>query len=105
MPRLFVDLEMRQGARLALPAGAAHHAARVLRLRDGDPVVLFDSRGGEYAAHLYMPGRGHAVAEVGARRDIERESPLAVTLVQAVSSGEKMDFTIQKAVELGVAAM
>jgi 16S rRNA (uracil1498-N3)-methyltransferase len=52
-----------------------------------------------------MPGRAQVLAELGAWRDVERESPLAVTLVQALSSGEKMDFTIQKAIELGVAAI
>jgi 16S rRNA (uracil1498-N3)-methyltransferase len=105
VPRLFVDADLRPQAKLALSEGAAHHAARVLRLREGDPVALFDGRGGEYEAHLFMPGRGQVVAEVGQWRDIERETRLAVTLVQAVSSGEKMDFTIQKAVELGVAAI
>ncbi len=105
VPRLFVDTELRPNARLPLPEDAAHHAARVLRLREGDAVALFDGRGGEYQARLSLPGRGQVVAETGARQDIERESPLDVTLVQAVSSGEKMDFTIQKAVELGVAAI
>ncbi|HLX79337.1 MAG TPA: 16S rRNA (uracil(1498)-N(3))-methyltransferase [Burkholderiales bacterium] len=104
-PRLYVDAELRPQAKLALPENSAHHAARVLRLREGDPVVLFDGRGGEYDARLFMPGRGQVVAEIGQWREVERESPLAVTLVQAVSSGEKMDFTIQKAIELGVAAI
>lgn len=105
VPRLFVNAELGPQARLVLPEDTAHHAARVLRLREGELALLFDGRGGEYEARLFMPGRGQVVAEIGARRDIERESPLAVTLVQAVSSGEKMDFTIQKAVELGVAAI
>jgi len=105
VPRLFVDAELHPGSKLALPADAAHHAARVLRLRDGDAVVLFDGRGGEYEARLAVPGRGQVAAETRQRRDPERESPLQVTLVQAVSSSEKMDFTIQKAVELGVAAI
>jgi len=105
VPRLHVDAELSPQGTLLLPDDAAHHAARVLRLREGDPVLLFDGRGGEYEARLSMPRRGQVLAEVGARRDLERESPLAVTLVQAVSSGEKMDFTIQKAVELGVAAI
>jgi 16S rRNA (uracil1498-N3)-methyltransferase len=105
VPRLFVDAELRPQEKLTLPDDAAHHAARVLRLREGDAVALFDGRGGEYGARLTMPGRSQVVAEIGEWRDIERENPLAVTLVQAVSSGEKMDFTIQKAVELGVAAI
>ncbi len=105
VPRLYVGAELNPQARLVLPEDTAHHAARVLRLREGDLALLFDGRGGEFEARLSMPGRGQVVAEIGARRDVERESPLAVTLVQAVSSGEKMDFTIQKAVELGVAAI
>ena len=105
VPRLFVDAELNPQVRLVLPEDTAHHAARVLRLREGELALLFDGRGGEYGARLSMPGRGQVVAEIGDLRDVERESPLAVTLVQAVSSGEKMDFTIQKAVELGVAAI
>jgi 16S rRNA (uracil1498-N3)-methyltransferase len=105
VPRLYVDTELRPQDRFVLPEDAAHHAARVLRLREGELVLLFDGRGGEYEARLWMPGRDQVVAEIGGKRDVERESPLAVTLVQAVSSGEKMDFTIQKAVELGVAAV
>ena len=105
VPRLYVDAELSAQTRLELPDDAAHHAARVLRLREGDLVLLFDGRGGEYEAHLSMPGRDQVVVGIGARRDVDRESPLAVTLVQAVSSGEKMDFTIQKAIELGVSAI
>jgi 16S rRNA (uracil1498-N3)-methyltransferase len=103
--RLFVDHALQPHAHIELPEAAAHHAARVLRLEAGDRVVLFDGRGGEYGAQLAMPGRGQVVAETGEHLAVERESPLAVTLVQALSSSEKMDFTIQKAVELGVAAI
>src|SRR4026207_2103191 len=95
VPRPHADAALTPQSKLLLPESAAHHAARVLRLREGELVVLFDGRGGEYEARLSMPGRGQVLAERGGRRDIERESPLAVTLVQAVSSGEKMDFTIQ----------
>ena len=65
-------------------------------------MVLFDGRGGEYLAHIQRIERERVVAELASWQDIERESPLAVTLVQALQAGEKMDFTIQKAVELGV---
>ncbi len=105
VPRLYVDAELHPRSKLSLPEDAAHRAARVLRLRDGDAVVLFDGRGSEYEARLAMRARGQVVAETGERRDPECESPLEVTLVQAVSSGDKMDFTIQKAIELGVAAI
>ena len=105
VPRLFVEQALEPRMKLALAKDLVHHASRVLRLREGEPVVLFDGRGGEYEARLFMPNRGQMFAEIGEHREIERESPLGVTLVQAVSSGEKMDFTIQKAVELGVAAI
>ena len=103
--RLHVETELHPHSNLTLPEDAAHHAARVLRLREGDAVVLFDGRGGEYAARLAMPGRGQVVAEIGERSNPQRESPLEVTLLQAVSTSDKMDFTVQKAVELGVAAI
>jgi 16S rRNA (uracil1498-N3)-methyltransferase len=105
LPRLYVDTPLSEGSRVKLPQSAAHHAARVLRLKDGDTVVLFDGLGGEYEAHLVIAGRDQVSAETGERRDPERESPLRVTLLQAISSSDKMDFTIQKAVELGVAAI
>jgi 16S rRNA (uracil1498-N3)-methyltransferase len=105
VPRLYVDAAIEPGSRLVLPAEAAHHAARVLRLKDGDAVVLFDGRGGEYAARLALQGRDKVSATTAGRRDVERESPLQITLAQAISSSDRMDFTIQKAVELGVAAI
>ena len=102
-PRFHVPVPLTIAATLDLPEAAAHHAARVLRLRSGDAVTLFNGTGGEYAARITAIGK-HAVTVAIERHDpVERESPLPVTLVQAVSSGERMDLTIQKAVELGVA--
>ena len=66
-------------------------------------MVLFDGRGGEYEAQIERIEKSRVVVELGAWRDVERESKLVLRLVQAVQAGEKMDFTIQKAVELGVA--
>jgi 16S rRNA (uracil1498-N3)-methyltransferase len=87
-----------------LPEALAHHAVRVLRLRDGEAVVLFDGLGGEADATLVVEGR-RVSARLGARRDTERESPLQVVLVQALAAGDKMDWVVQKAVELGVSAI
>ncbi len=103
MPRFYVGSPLREG-RLELPEAVARHVG-VLRLRAGDAIVLFDGSGGEFEARLARLERRRVEVELGARRAIERESPLAVTLAQAVSSGERMDLTIQKSVELGVAAI
>jgi len=104
-PRLYVEAPLQAGTKLPLTPRAAHHATDVLRLRAGESMILFDGRGGEYDARILVAARERVEAEVGARRDVERESPLRVTLVQAVSSAERMDLTVQKAVELGVAAI
>jgi 16S rRNA (uracil1498-N3)-methyltransferase len=96
---------LRAGGSTLLPAEAAHHAVHVLRLRGGEALTLFDGRGGEYDGRIAAIERLRVTVEVLAHRALERESPLAVTLVQGVSAGEKMDFTVQKATELGVAAL
>jgi 16S rRNA (uracil1498-N3)-methyltransferase len=102
VPRFYVPLPLAEGQVLALPPSAAHHAARVLRLRPGDAVILFNGEGGEYEAVITAIGKHDVQAQIGKHRSIDRESPLSITLVQAISSGERMDHTIQKAVELGV---
>jgi 16S rRNA (uracil1498-N3)-methyltransferase len=104
-PRFHVAHGLRTGARLELSPDAAHHAARVLRLSSGDAIVLFDGTGGEYEASVDSVARGSVVVEVGAHHARERESPLQVTLLQGLVSTDRMDFIIQKAVELGVAAV
>jgi 16S rRNA (uracil1498-N3)-methyltransferase len=75
-----------------------------LRLKSGDPVRLFDGSGGEYAAVLQQAGR-EMRARVGEFHDLECESPLSITLAQCLSSGDRMDITLQKATELGVCAI
>ena len=96
---------MQTGAQLRLPGDAAHHASRVLRVREGDAITLFDGAGGEYAARILRLSRDGVLVEVGRFATVERESPLAVTLLQGISAGDRMDLTIQKAVELGVFAI
>ena len=102
--RFFYPLPLPASGETQLPEALAHHAARVLRLRDGDPVILFDGTGGEMPAVLRLRGK-QCFAELQARRKVERESPLRLVLVQALASGDKMDWIVQKAVELGVAAV
>jgi 16S rRNA (uracil1498-N3)-methyltransferase len=105
VPRFYTDAALRAGGTTQLPEDAAHHAVHVLRLRAGEALTLFNGRGGEYAGRIAAIERLRVTVDVLAHRPLERESPLAVTLVQGVSSSEKMDFTVQKATELGVAAL
>ena len=93
------------GGDVAVPEAAAHHAARVLRLRAGDRVALFTGDGGEYDAQIARVDRRAVTATVGDFKPIERESPLRVTLVQAIAAGDAMDYAIRKSVELGAAAI
>jgi len=104
-PRLFVDAPLAPLARITLPAEAAHHAVNVLRLREGEEIVLFNGTGGEYPARIGALGKKSVEVKLGAHAAIERESRLHVTLLQGLSSADRMDYTVQKAVELGVAAV
>jgi 16S rRNA (uracil1498-N3)-methyltransferase len=103
--RFHTENPLRAGGVSLLPEDSAHHAVHVLRMRPGDEVVLFNGRGGEYAGRIAAMDRLRVTVDVLQHRPLERESPLAVTLVQGVSAGEKMDFTVQKATELGMAAL
>ena len=99
--RFFCPQPLAPNSLAELPSAAAHHALRVLRLGVGDAVVLFNGAGGEYPGRIVEAGRIVRV-QLGDRLDVERESPLDMTLAQALPSGDKMDFVVQKAVELGV---
>ncbi|NMG44526.1 16S rRNA (uracil(1498)-N(3))-methyltransferase [Aromatoleum toluvorans] len=102
--RFFCPVPLPRAGEIQLPEALAHHAVRVLRLRDGDPLILFDGGGGEVPAVLHVRGK-QCFATLAERRDVERESPLPLVLVQALASGDKMDWIVQKAVELGVSAL
>ncbi|MBJ7264881.1 MAG: 16S rRNA (uracil(1498)-N(3))-methyltransferase, partial [Burkholderiaceae bacterium] len=100
-PRFYCPIPLAPNCALDLPDDLAHYAGRVLRLRDGAAVVLFDGSGGEYPAHLRIESK-RVAAHLGAH--VAREAELAgcITLVQGLPSGDKMDWVIEKAVELGV---
>jgi len=90
------------GTTIELDDNAFNHAIRVLRLKQGYQVILFNGEGGEFEAELVDVQRRSANARIGNFIDHDAESPLDITLAQCISRGEKMDYTIQKAVELGV---
>jgi 16S rRNA (uracil1498-N3)-methyltransferase len=100
-PRFHCPFALSPNARIELPDAIAHHAVRVLRLRDGDTLVLFDGQGGEYPATLRVAGKS-VHAELGAHEPREAELAGGMTLVQGLPSGDKMDWIVEKAVELGV---
>jgi len=102
VPRFFIDQNLVPGAHLILPPGAARHAVRALRLAVGDALHVFNGRGGEFGARIDHISKDEVAVSVIAFHAIECESGLDVMLAQGISSGERMDYTLQKAVELGV---
>ncbi|WP_106476725.1 16S rRNA (uracil(1498)-N(3))-methyltransferase [Phytohalomonas tamaricis] len=104
-PRIHLDATLVAGARLTLSDSAARHVGLVLRKGEGEPLVLFDGRGNEALASIASVDRKRVDVVVEHLREPVPESSLAVHLGQAISKGERMDFAIQKAVELGVGAI
>jgi 16S rRNA (uracil1498-N3)-methyltransferase len=103
--RLYCDLALSPGAEIALPQAAAHHALSVLRLQVGDALTLFNGAGGEFGASLVAANRREARARIVEFHAAERESPVCITLALGISAGERMDYSLQKATELGVTAI
>ncbi len=104
-PRVYHPRLPGPGQTVELPADTALRLGRVLRLRAGAALTLFDGAGGEYDAELAEFDKRGARVRLGARQERECESPLPVTLAQCISRGERMDYTVRKAVELGVSAI
>ncbi len=103
LTRVYVDAALNPGCVVELPAVAAAHLAKVLRARSGDELILFTGDGREFAGAVESIRGARVTVVVGDGRAVDRESPLAVTLVQCVPRGDRMDFVVQKATELGVA--
>lgn len=102
LTRIFVDQHLPLDAEVALDERAAHHVARVLRMQVGAELHLFDGRGVEVRARLTRADKRQVCAHIEAALEGDRESPLHICLGQGISKGERMDFTLQKSVELGV---
>lgn len=100
--RVYQEQNLTTGDRCQLSGGAAHHVAKVLRMQAGQSLILFNGRGGYYDAIIEAAGKHGVTVTVGGHHAEERESPLRITLVQGISRGQRMDYTLQKAVELGV---
>ena len=102
LSRFYFPEPLALGARVNLPHEAAHYAARVLRLAEGDAVALFNGDGYVYHAKILRIEKQDLVVVIDQRTPASSESPLCVTLLQGIASGERMDFTLQKSVELGI---
>lgn len=103
-PRFYCPAPLAAHQTIELPDELAHHAVRVLRLRAGSDITLFDGAGGEYPATLDLQGR-QAIARLGAHHAREAELAVRITLAQGLPASGKMDWIVEKAVELGVHAL
>lgn len=102
IPRVFIDLPVGGQSKLRLPDGPGKHLRRVLRVRAGDPLIVFDGRGGEHHARVLEIDSRTVVVQIGEHAPGDRTSPLRTTLWQAVCRGGRMDYVVEKATELGV---
>lgn len=100
--RLYLDATLLPGSEIELTGDRARYVGRVLRLRKGDRLNLFDGRGGEFGADIVQSGKSSVVVQVGEAIVRDVESPLGIHLLQGISRGERMDVVVQKATELGV---
>ena len=101
-PRIYVDLTLESDLQLSLPLSATHHLSKVLRKRIGQRISLFNGLGGSYLAEIVSISKRQVEVRLLAFREERRESRLHLTLAQGVSRSHHMDYTLQKAVELGV---
>ena len=102
LTRVFVDADLSSGGLVELARDSAAHVAKVLRARCGDELLLFNGDGREFTGAIETVKGSRVFASIGAVRIVDRESPFEVTLVQCVPRGDRMDFIVQKATELGV---
>lgn len=104
MPRFYVDLPLAAAGEIALPASAARHV-QVLRLQPGDALTLFDGSGPEWQAEVTGMGRSEVRVKLLAATQPQRELARAVTLAVVMPANDRMDFVVEKATELGAAAL
>lgn len=101
-PRFYCNHPLTIHESILLPNGGSHHAAHVLRLKKNDQVILFNGQGGEFTGQIEQIDKKGVTVQIQRFHDVNRESPVITELVQAICTNEKMDWIIQKAVELGV---
>ncbi len=102
VPRIYEPQPLSPGAVVTLGDDGANHVGRVLRMQAGQELVLFNGQGGQYPATICEVGKKQVTVQLGNLDPVDVESPLGIHLGQVISRGDKMEFTIQKSVELGV---
>ena len=102
IPRIYQALPLNIGDIIPLDAQAATHIARVLRLKPNDQIIVFNGQGGEYVGVINEIDKRTVTVKLISHQQTATESSLHITLVQGISRGERMDYTLQKSVELGV---
>ena len=102
IPRIYCDAELRENEQHLLPSDAAHHVVTVLRMGAGRPLVLFNGRGSEFCAVIVEASKKNVCVEIKEENKISRESPLMTELAIGISRGDRLDWVLQKATELGV---
>ncbi|MBJ6136966.1 16S rRNA (uracil(1498)-N(3))-methyltransferase [Marinobacter litoralis] len=102
IPRIFTDSPLNEGSQCELDDNAANHVGRVLRMQPGQELRLFNNDGYDYRATITQASKKNVTVDVLSREDNATESPLTITLGQTLSKGDRMDYAVQKAVEMGV---
>ncbi len=102
IPRIYQATELTTGTEVEIREQQAHHLLKVLRSQSGDPVILFNGDGCDYTAEILSTGRHSLRVRIRGSHDLANESPLGIHLGIALAKGQRMDYAIQKAVELGV---
>lgn len=100
--RFYTSVHLSTDCEIKLENDVSHYIARVLRLKAGDPIILFNGNGCDYPSEILEVNKQHVIALVNSQLSLHNESPLNIHLAQGVSKGDRMDFALQKSVELGV---
>lgn len=102
VPRIYTSQPLANSQTIQLEEGPSHHLAKVLRMQEGRELILFNGDGAEYSAIITQVGKKAVTVTLQAKHNISRESPLEIELAIGVSRGERFDWVLQKATELGV---
>lgn len=103
--RIYTEQSLAENQQLQLEEKPSHHLSRVLRLKTGDELILFNGQGGQYSAEIESINKHFVNVQVNSFDEIDRESPLKIHLGIALSKGDRMDLVMQKATELGVSSV